>query len=115
AIHYAVAARDTVEGVDFYYYVCFARDLASGANDVPVARYMYFPGVYLFWRSVLRVAGESLSALQWAYVSLILANALVVGAVIVRVSRSIPAGVFGAIWYLILCSRFEGFIGTTEP
>ena len=68
AIHYAVAARDTVEGVDFYYYVCFARDLASGANDVPVARYMYFPGVYLFWRSVLRVAGESLSALQWAYV-----------------------------------------------
>jgi hypothetical protein len=114
-VRYGLAVRPGIESVDFYYYVAVARDLVGGATDVPPIRYAYFPGVYVFWGAALRAGHGSLNALQWSYLGLLAVNALALAGVIMRVSRSAMAAVFGALWYGIICARFEGFAGTSEP
>src|SRR5262245_6907047 len=70
-----LAARPLIEGVDLYYYLCVARDLADGVETSPM-RHFYFPGVYRFWQAAFAVAGRSLPAVQSVYASLLAANAL---------------------------------------
>jgi hypothetical protein len=109
-----IAARPRVEGIDFYYYLCVARDLADGVATSET-RHFYFPGVYRFWRGVFALFGHSLPGLQTAYVALLVANALAVAALVWRgAARAAPALLAG-FWYLALCSSFEGFAGATEP
>jgi hypothetical protein len=109
-----IAARPRVEGIDFYYYLCVARDLADGVATSQT-RHFYFPGVYRFWQAVFALFGRSLPALQTAYVALLVANAVAVAAVVWRgAGRAAPALLAG-FWYLALCSPFEGFAGATEP
>jgi hypothetical protein len=109
-----IAARPRVEGIDFYYYLCVARDLADGVATSET-RHFYFPGVYRFWRAVFALFGRSLPALQTAYMALLVANAAAIAAVVWRgAGRAAPALVSG-LWYLALCSSLEGFAGATEP
>ncbi len=109
-----LTARPLIEGVDFYYYLCVARDLADGVATSET-RHFYFPGVYRFWRAVFALVGRSLSAIQTVYVALLVANGVAITAVVWRgVGRAAPALLAG-LWYLALCSSLEGYGGITEP
>jgi hypothetical protein len=109
-----LAARPLIEGVDLFYYLCVARDLADGVQTSAV-RHFYFPGVYRFWQAVFAVAGRSLPAIQFAYVALLAANALATAAVVWRgAGRAEPAALAG-LWYLALCVPLEAYAGVTEP
>lgn len=110
-----ITTRPLIEGVDFYCYACYARDLANGATDVPAARYRYFPGVYTFWRTAMQLAGTQLESLQWTYLGLLGVNAGLVGLLVGRVGHSAPLGVWSGLLYFALCSHCEGFYGSTEP
>ena len=110
-----LTARSSIESTDFYLYASFARDLQQGAPDVHWVHFRYFPGVYAFWRVAIAIGGDSLDALQWSYLTLLAANALAIGGVVVRATRTIPAAALGALGYLVLISRLEGFHGLTEP
>ena len=109
-----LAARPLVEGIDFYYYLCVARDLADGVDTSPT-RHFYFPGVYRFWRAVFALFGRSLPALQTAYIALLVANALAVAAVVWRGAGGAAPALLAGLWYLALCASIEGFAGPTEP
>ncbi|MCI0602936.1 hypothetical protein L0156_07970 [bacterium] len=115
AIRYMVMIRSRIEGIDFYSYACIARDLAEGIPDVTPIRHAYFPGVFMFWQIPFALGNGSLEWLQWWYLSLIAANAVAVAAVVIRATRNIYAAVLAALFYINLCSRCEGFEGTTEP
>ncbi|MGI6419866.1 MAG: hypothetical protein ACOX1P_29880 [Thermoguttaceae bacterium] len=112
---YLLAMRPFAESVDFYYYVCYARDMIHHPDDVPRDCYRYFPGVYAFWRTAIRLAGESSLRLQAVYLAVLLVNSALVGGIVFRGCRRLDAALFGGIWYLVLCSRFEGFAAVTEP
>lgn len=114
AVSFWVTTRPFIGGVDFYYYVLTARDLANGAA-VPAGRYFYLPGVFSFWRTVFMVSDGSLSALQWAYLAVLFANAFLIGGILTTLTRSWPAGGTGAALYLFVAGRIEGFAGITEP
>jgi hypothetical protein len=108
-------SRPFIGGVDFYYYVLFARDLAAGWPDVSDARYVYFPGVYTFWATVLSLSDGSLASLQWAYVGLLLANGIVIGCILASLTKSWLGGVLAASVYLLAAGRVGAGEGTTEP
>lgn len=114
AVEYVITVRPLIEGYDFYFYICYARDLAQGAGDVPLARYRYFPGVYTYWTTVVSLTGGALETLQWAYIGLFGLNLLLVSALVFRATRNLPGSVYAGLWYAVLCSRFEGFFGVTE-
>ena len=77
--------------------------------------YQYFPGVYAFWRTAMRIVGLDLAALQAVYLAVLILNGLLVGLILLRILQSRPAGVFGMVWYWVLCSRFQGLEGVAEP
>lgn len=109
------AVRPHIQSIDFFYYICYARDQIRDNETAHMVRYAHFPGVYTFWRSVMHAGGQALGTLQWAYVGLLLANAIAVAGIIHRMTGSPFAPLFGAIWYAVLCTRFEGTFGVTEP
>jgi len=109
------SARPFIGGVDFFYYVLFARDLAGDATDVPVNRYIYFPGVYSFWTTAFLVSNGSLESLQWAYVGVLLANALLTGLILSSLTGIWQAGVLATAVYVFAAARIEGLSGCTEP
>ena len=109
-----LAVRPLIEGVDFYYYLCVARDLADGA-PTSQTRHFYFPGVYRFWGAVFAVFGRSLPAIQTAYLALLVANAAAIAAVVWRGVGSAAPALLAGLLYLALCSSLEGFAGITEP
>ena len=115
ALSLALQSRPFIGGVDFYYYILFARDLAGGRPDVPDVRYLYFPGVYTFWTTVLSLSDGSLASLQWAYAGLLLANAVAIGGILTSLTESRLGGALAASVYLLEAARVEGFAGTTEP
>lgn len=114
AFSLGIAARPFIGGVDFYYYVLTARDLAGGAV-VPDDRYFYFPGVFSFWKVVFEVSDGSLSSLQWTYLAVLFANAFLVGGILTTLTRSWSGGGLAAALYLFVAGRIEGFEGVTEP
>lgn len=115
AVDFLVRAQPTVGGVDFFFYLLYARDLAIGLPDVLPERYIYFPGVYTFWTFVFRVSDGSLTSLQWAYLAVLLVNGVLVGAILSTLTRRWEAGVVAASLYLVVASRIEGLEGITEP
>ena len=114
-IRYLLFVRPRMEGPDFYFYVCTARHVASGMTDISMIRYFYFPGVYTFWKMVLAFTDGTLIALQWWYFGVILVNVFLIAAIIQTVTRNLFSAAIGALWYVAFCSKFEGFIGATEP
>lgn len=115
AVQLTIVARPFIGGLDFYYYIVTARDLVQGAPDVSPLRYFYFPGVYSFWKAVFSVSDGSLASLQWAYVAVLWANAVLVGVILATLTRLWQAGALAASAYLFEASRIEGFAGCTEP
>src|SRR5690348_16924905 len=85
---YLVRVRPAIEGIDFFNYLCVARDMHHGAHDLSDWRYAYFPGVYTFWRIALTIGGETLAGVQSVYTLALLTNALLVAAAVWRVVRS---------------------------
>lgn len=114
-VGYLWAIRPNIGSVDFYYYVCTARDMVTHPDEVSDNCYCYFPGVYAFWRAVIRLAGAGLDGLQSGYIALLVINGCLIWAVVARVTRDYLAALSSAIWYFVLISRFEGFAGVSEP
>jgi hypothetical protein len=114
-VSYLRVMASSVGGVDFYYYVCIARDMLVCPNEVSDNNYVYFPGVYAFWRAVMNWAGTSLPALQWAYLGVWLINAVLVASIVWRTTRSTCLAAFAGMWYCVLSTRFEGLSGISEP
>ncbi len=115
AVRFLFASRPSVGGVDFYYYILFARDLAGGATDVPQERYVYFPGVYTFWKTVIQLSDGGLPSLQWAFLGVLLVNGVLTGAILNSLTGYWQAGALAAGVYLVVASRIEGLAGITEP
>ena len=112
---YLVRLRPEVEGVDFYNYLCVARDMRAGATDLSDWRYVYFPGVYAFWRLALALGGGSLGGVQWVYVLVLAGNAGLLAAIVWRTVRSWLAATVCAVGYIALVARLEGAFGIAEP
>ena len=115
AVQFLTASRPFIGGVDFYYYILNARDLADGTGGAPPTRYVYFPGVYSFWTTILRITDGGLAALQWAYAGVMLANGILIGCILATVTRIWQAGLLATALYLFTASRVEGLYGVTEP
>jgi hypothetical protein len=115
AVQFLTASRPFIGGVDFYYYILNARDLADGTGGAPPTRYVYFPGVYSFWTTILRITDGGLAALQWAYAGVMLTNSILIGCILATVTRIWQAGLFATALYLFMASRVEGLYGVTEP
>ena len=114
AIGYLLTMHGAVGDVDLFYFLCYARDMKLG-NEIPENVYSYFPGIYTFWRSAITLSGESLPALETWHLGLVALNCVLVGLLIWRLTRCLPAALFAASWTLLLYSRFQGLEGTSEP
>ncbi len=114
-IVYMAASCRSVGSVDFFYYLCSARDMVRGDVAVSDNAYCYFPGVYLFWRWVMHLAGTSLTWMQSVALGLIVANAAAVLAIVRRMTGRWLIGLVASLWYLVMSFRFEGIAGVTEP
>jgi hypothetical protein len=112
---WAVHARPTVGGDDFFSLICFSRDLASGAADVSNARYGYFPGSYLVFRAAITALGGSLATLQWVYLMTLLASAALTGLAAGRVTKSFEVGVVTALLSHGLGLHAQGLDGCIGP
>ena len=115
AVNALLASRPSIGGIDFYFYVLNARDLADEPAHAPWARYIYFPGVYRFWETIFRVTDGTLPSLQWAYIGILLANAGLVGIVLMTSVTSWWGGLLGSAAYFVFLYRLEGLSGSTEP
>lgn len=115
AIRYLGTAHSGIGGVDFFYFICFARDYLHDATGQTLARYYYFPGGYRFWELMMALFGEELPTLQLIVLAILGANAILTGAVVSRCASSPAAGIVAGFWYLALGSRVEMLEGTTEP
>lgn len=121
---YAKAILPHVGGVDFYYYLCHARDQWRGFDVRHWDRHAYFPGVYAFWRTALSLGATSLLQLRAVHLTVMGLNGALVALVVGGAARSVPgcdfyyrwlAAGYAGIWYWVICSRFEGALGTSEP
>lgn len=115
ALRFSLATQPLIDGVDFYLVILYARDLAHGEADIPLSRYIYFPGIYSFWKAVYLAADGSLAGMQWAYVGLLIANAVLTGAILTTVIANWQAGLLAAALYLVAGSRIESLYGCAEP
>lgn len=104
-----------VEGADFWHYLCNSRDIVLSDIEAPLARYAYFPGVYTFWTIVLRVFGGTLFSVQVAYVFLQFLNIVAVGLLAGLVTRQGWLAIWSSLAFAVICCRYEGFEGQTEP
>jgi len=115
ALRFSLAARPLIDGVDFYLVILYARDLAHGAADIPLSRYIYFPGIYTFWKAVYLAVDGSLAGMQWAYVGLLVVNGVLTGAILATVTANWQAGLLASALYLMEGSRIESLYGCAEP
>ena len=114
AVGYLLTMHGSVGDVDLFYFLCYARDMNLG-HEIPENIYSYFPGIYTFWRSAILVSGESLPAMEAWHLGLVAMNCFLVGLLLWRLTRCLPAALFAAVWTLLLYSRFQGLDGTSEP
>ncbi|MEE3372972.1 MAG: hypothetical protein VX346_26805 [Planctomycetota bacterium] len=115
SLGFLLLSRDSLGGPDFFFYLCYARDMVADPAAVSMQCYQYFPGVYAFWRTAIRIVGLDLASLQSVYLAVLILNGLLVGGILMRILKSRLAAVFGVIWYWVLCSRFQGLEGVAEP
>ncbi len=109
-----LALRPQLQGTDFYYFLCVARD-ALDQLPVTVNQYAYFPGLSRFWQLVLASSGRSLVAAQWAYLAVLAANAVLLGITVRRCGRGWALPVLATVGYVWICARAEGGYGIAEP
>ena len=105
SILYLIAARHAVDSVDLFYFLCESRDKLWGIDSWNNVASLHFPGVYVFWKSVLSVSGGSFAAVQWAATMLLAANALVTGFIVFRMTQHGTIGVLsGVLMLLVSCA-----------
>lgn len=107
-------AREWVGSIDFHYYLCTARDRVFAPDRVPEVQFFYSPGCYWLWGATLRFS-DSLITIQRVALGLLVVDALVVGLVLWRLSRSAVWGVLGGLWALRVLSQLEGLAACAEP
>ena len=109
------AMRASIGGVDFFFYVVNARDMLEVPDEITSVSYQYFPGVFQFWRIAYRLSHGELAGLQWSYLAVLITNAALIGGILWSLTKRLELATLGAVWYVVLLSRFEGFYGVTEP
>lgn len=112
---FAFAVVSQIDGVDLYFFVCHGRDFASGYQPSQTSSYIYFPGVYRVWAAVFTFFSASFFVVQCTVMSSLLLNAVLVGALVYRLSGTLWFGCLGGTLYVALATRFEGLLGTGEP
>ncbi len=115
ALSYLVWAVPRAGGVDFFYYVLWARDRVLGDLQGTDSLYLYSPGVYVFWGWVWRLFGQSLGAYQAVIVSLLVITACASAAVVWRATRVCSAAIVSGFIAFATLSRLDGLEGVTEP
>jgi hypothetical protein len=108
-------AQPHVGGPDFFYYICYARDMVRTPAEVSPNAYCYFPGGYSFWSVVWRWTDGELASLQWTVVSVLLLNGVLIFGVVYRHIKRYAWAAYAGLYYLLAAFRFEGLEGTTEP
>ena len=110
---YLPISRNAIGGVDWYYYLCYSRDMV---NSYPVSDnlYSYFPGVYVFWTTVMRLFGTDLETLQTSYQIASLLVCLLTGWIVKQHSHSRMLAGLTAVWTFVLITKFDGLTGVTE-
>ena len=110
-----VRIHPNIGNVDFFCFVCTARDLLDGASAELQKNLVYFPGVYLFWMAALTATARALSGLQWWVASVLLLDALLCALVVRRGTRSTPLALIAGCLELLVSFNVEGPRGTAEP
>lgn len=113
SVQYLTISRPIVGGVDWYYYLCYSRDMV---NSYPIAEnaYSYFPGVYTFWTMAMRLVGQDLATLQTVYQLALVMVCLLTGWVVCQQTRCKTLTFFSLFWTLVLLTKFDGLTGVTE-
>ena len=111
---YLSAAHPHAGGVDFYYFLCLARDRVLRPEAVPDMQYVYSPGVYVFWGAAYRIS-DSMVWLRSIVLGLLVLDSALVLWIVGRATRSWAFGALAGCCCLRFMTRFEGLEGTTEP
>jgi hypothetical protein len=102
-----------MESPDFYFFVAGARDMLDGVTNE--AAYLYFPGIYAFWRTVLRALGVDLDAMHGVVLALVWVNMLLVGAVCHRMGLPPRLSILAGLLYALVGRFYEVERGLAEP
>jgi hypothetical protein len=113
-VSYLAAAHPHAGGVDFYYFLCIARDRVLCPEAVPDMQYVYSPGVYAFWGAAYRISA-SLDWFRGIMLALLVLDSALVLWIVGRATRTWALGALAACACLRFMTRFEGLEGTTEP
>lgn len=110
---YLSISRSMIGGVDWFYYLCYSRDIVNG---YPVSDniHSYFPGVYVIWTWVMRLAGQDLATLQSFYQMSQIVACLLTGWIVKQHTHSRLLAGFAAVWTFVLVTKFDGLTGVTE-
>jgi hypothetical protein len=113
AVSYLGEAKHISGGIDWFYYLCYSRDAIhfSGTAD---NMYSYFPGVYQFWKTAMRLVGTDITSLQNVIVIALGLNAALVGVVVFQHTRCKLVSSGAALWALVVLIRFDGLRGESE-
>ena len=113
AVSYLGEAKHISGGVDWFYYLCYSRD---GINFYGTAdnMYSYFPGIYQFWKTAMRLVGTDVASLQNVIVVALGLNAALVGVVVFQHTRCKLISIGTALWALVVLIRFDGLRGESE-
>ncbi len=114
AAQFLLALRPQLQGTDFYYFLCVARDALDGFAATDNV-YAYFPGLSRFWQLVLASSERSLAAAQWAYLAVLASNAVLLGITVRRCGRGWALPVLATLGYVWICARAEGGYAIAEP
>jgi hypothetical protein len=113
-VRYVLVARAFTGGPDFFYYTMVARDLSRGWPADPL-RHGYFPGAYAAYRACYALGIESVEGLATCYLLALVANALLVAAIVLRVARRGGLAAFAGFLTFDLSTRLQGLEGCVEP
>jgi len=112
-IQYLIVSRVMVGGVDWYYYLCYSRDMVN-SNSFSENAYSYFPGVYVFWTSVMRLVGQDLPTLQSFCQLALIVVCLLTGWIVRQHTYCKVLTLFSIFWTFVLFTKFDGLTGVTE-
>jgi hypothetical protein len=113
AVSYLLKAKHISGGIDWFYYLCYSRD---GINFFGTAdnMYSYFPGIYQFWRTAMRLVGTDVASLQNVIIVALGLNAVLIGVVVFQHTRCKLISSGAALWALVVLIRFDGLRGESE-
>ncbi len=102
---------ETVGGVDFYFYLCAARDVLVGRPE----KFAYFPGFVWVWGGLMKLLGQDLLALQYGYLALVWIGVALVGCVTLAAGVGLGWSLLSSALYYGILLHFQALDGITEP